>query len=78
MTLLLCILFQSKLCSCHSGKLKDLTKISVFLMVLYKNRKISSTSAVIKMILVRETGGSSLQCHMAKVIVVGLGEQLKG
>jgi hypothetical protein len=74
-------LFQSKLCSFLSGKLKDLNKIYYFsdgAASQNKNRKVSSTSAIIKMILGWMPSGTSLQCHMAKVHVMGLEEQLKG
>jgi hypothetical protein len=74
-------LFQSKLCSFLSVKLKDLTRFTIFLMVLPHSTKtgtISSTSVITKMILVWIPNGTSLQCHMAKVHVMGLGEQLKG
>jgi hypothetical protein len=40
--------------------------------------KISSASAIIKIILLWTPSSTSLQCHMAKVHVMGLGEQLKG
>jgi hypothetical protein len=52
----------------------------MFLMVLrhsIKTGKISSTSAIINMILVWTPNGNSLECHMANVRVMGLGEQLK-
>jgi hypothetical protein len=48
-------LFQSKLCTSLSGKWKDLTKLYYFLMVLphgIKTGKISSTCAIMKMVLV--------------------------
>jgi hypothetical protein len=67
-------LFQSKLCSFLSAKLKGLTKIYYFLMMLahsIKKGKILSTIAVIKMILVWTPSGTSLQHHMAKVYVGG-------
>jgi hypothetical protein len=50
-------------------------------MVLYdsiKTGNISSTSAITKMILLWMPNGTSLQCQMAKVHVMRLGEQLKG
>jgi hypothetical protein len=43
-----------------------------------KTGEISLTSAIIKMTLVWMLNGTSLQCHMAKVHVMELGEQLKG
>jgi hypothetical protein len=54
-------------------------KFAVFLTVLacyMKTGTISSTSGLIKIISVWMLSGSSLQCHMAKVHVMGLGEQL--
>jgi hypothetical protein len=73
-------LFHSKLCSFLSGKLKDLTRIYYFsdgVASQNKTGKISPSSAIIKMILVWMLNGTSLQHHMAKVHVMGLGEQLK-
>jgi hypothetical protein len=72
-------MFQSKLCSFLPGKLKGLTKIYYFshgLPSSIKTGKMSSASAIIKMILIWMP--TSLQHHMAKVHVMGLGEQLKG
>jgi hypothetical protein len=73
-------LFQSKLCGFLYGKLKILTKIIIFLIVLLRSLKpgkISSTSAVMKMILVWMLSGTSLQCHMGNMHVMGLAERLK-
>jgi hypothetical protein len=67
---------QSKLCSFHSDKLNDLTKIYNFSdsdASQYKNKKNSSTYAIIKIILVRAPSGTSLQCHMVNIYAIWLG-----
>lgn len=74
-------LFQSKLCTFLYGKLKNLTEIIIILIVLpcsLKLGKISSASAVMKIILIWMLIGTSLQSHMGKVHVMGLAEQLEG
>jgi hypothetical protein len=73
--------FQSKLCSFLSGKSNDLTKtyyISDGASSQYKRGNIPWTSAFKIMILIWMLGDTSLQCHMVKVYVMGLGEELKG
>jgi hypothetical protein len=49
----------------------------VVLLCSIKTGKSSSTSLIMKMILVWALNGISLQRHMAKVHVMGLWEQLK-
>jgi hypothetical protein len=76
-----CAFILSKLCSFLFAELNDLTKIYYFMMLLpcsIKTGKISSTYANTKMILIWTPSGTSLQHHMAKMHVMGLGEQLKG
>lgn len=74
-------LFQSKLCNLLSGKLKILTKIYYFsdnTALHYKKGKNCISICYHKMILSWMLSSTSLQHHIAKVHLMGLGEQLKG
>jgi hypothetical protein len=64
-----------------SGKLKDLTKIyysSDGTASHYKKEERYRQPASIKINLVCMLSGTTLQCHITEVHVIGLGEQLKG
>jgi hypothetical protein len=74
-------LFQSKLCSFFSCKLKHLTKIYYFsdgAALQYKNWKNCINLCYHYGYFFMDAECTSLYCHTAKVPVMGLVEQLKG
>jgi hypothetical protein len=73
-------LFQSKLYSFLSGKLKDLINTDHFLdgaALQYKNRKNFNNLWYHTEISVWMLSGSPSQCHMAKVDMIGIGGTMK-
>jgi hypothetical protein len=75
------VFFESRLGSFLYDKEKDLIKIYFFSMVLpytVKTGKNSSIYTFIKIVSGWTSSGTSLQCHMMKVHVMRLREQLKG